>query len=318
MLWGPPEAAQFLWPGAEHVEVSSKPTQLSGQREWFALPPADLTVFLHQQRPLRPVRALSTILDTTPLRYNRNRVDALVKAAFLRRIGKISEGIITISDFSAQCVERDLGVPAERITKVGLPADADLAERILALRGVSTSEDVALYVGLFLRHKNLPSLIRAFGQTAFRRRGGRLLLVGGKHLAEPLRQSLDAEQRCFVTIRDKCTQTELERLYATSRFLVQPSLEEGFGLPVQEALAAGLPVCVSNGGALPEATRGFAEHFEATSVTAMAAAIDRTADQAADTHRDGGRALSASFLAQTPTMNDLANQVLGLVRHHLP
>lgn len=317
VLWGPAETASYLWPGADHVVVTSKPTELNGQREWFSIPPGDLVVFMHQQRPLRQVPALSTILDTTPIRYNRGPADAWTKRRFLRRVGRISRGIITISDFSRRCIENDLGVPPGRIAKVGLPADAGLARRVLALRAASTREEVALYVGLFLPHKNLPLLIQAFGRTAFRRRGGKLLLVGGKDAADPLRQALDGEQRSYVTIRRACSQDELERLYATSRFLVQPSLEEGFGLPVQEALASGLPACVSNGGALPEVTLGFAEHFEATSVTAMATAIDQTAERAVDLGQDHGRSLSASFLARTPSIDELARQVLSLVHREL-
>ena len=318
VLWGPPEVAGHLWPGAEHVLDTTDPRRLNGQRSWFAIPSADLVIFLHQQRPLRHVPALTMVLDTTPLRYNRNPADAWAKRCFLRRVGRASSGILTISDFSSRCISDDLGIASGRITKVGLPADRDLAQRILALRETSTPKEVALYVGLFLPHKNLPRLIEAFGQTAFRRRGGRLLLVGGKGGAEPLRQTLDEDQGRYVTIRSSCTQPELESLYATSSFLVQPSLEEGFGLPVQEALAAGLTACVSNGGALPEVTRGFAEHFDPTSVEAMAKAIDRTADRAGDQTGDQGRADAEAFLARTPTITDLAGQVVDAVDRYLP
>ena len=317
VLWGPPEVAGHLWPGAEHALDTTDPRRLNGQRSWFAIPSANLVVFLHQQRPLRHVPALTMVLDTTPLRYNRNRADAWAKRRFLRRVGSASEGILTISDFSSRSIEADLGIRADRIAKVGLPADRQLAERILALRARSAPEEVALYVGLFLPHKNLPRLIEAFGRTAFRRRGGRLLLVGGKDGAEPLRRSLDGDQRSYVTIRPSCTQPELESLYATSRFLIQPSLEEGFGLPVQEALAAGLAACVSSGGALPEVTRGFAEHFDPTSVEAMAAAIDLTAGRAGDQTGDHGRSRAEAFLAATPTITDLANQVVDVVEQHL-
>lgn len=313
MLWGPPELRARLWPGAEHAPIPSRPTRLSGQRDLFAVPRADLVVFLHQQRPLRRVPALTAILDTTPLRYNRNRLDRWAKARFLRRVGRISKGILTISDFSRTCIERDLGVPPERIIRLSLPADRELAGRVLAQRQRCTRDEVALYVGLFLPHKNLPRLIEAFGRTRFRQRGGRLLLVGGKHRADPLRQTLDQGQRSYVTIREHCDQAELEGLYATSRFLVQPSLEEGFGLPVQEALAAGLPVCASHAGALPEVTLGFAELFDPTSVTAITAAIDRTADRPLD----DGHKLSIAYLAQAPTIDDLARQVLAAVSQAL-
>lgn len=317
VLWGPPEVAAHVWPGSEHVIVKSKPTTLSGQREWFAVPPADLVVFLHQQRPLCRVPALSMILDTTPVRYNRNWLDAWAKSHFLRRVGSISAGIVTISDFSSSCIERDLGVPRGKIAKISLPADEDLAVRVLTLAESEPRQDLALYVGLFLPHKNLVRLIEAFGATAFRQRGGRLLLVGGKAGAERFGRTLTAEQCSYVTIRDSCPQAELEHLYATSLFLVQPSLEEGFGLPVQEALSAGLPVCVSDGGALPEVTLGFAQHFDPRSMSAMADALDRTAERSNSQSTDERRALSAAFLGRTPSVADLARRMIDLVDKQL-
>jgi glycosyltransferase involved in cell wall biosynthesis len=317
ILWGPPEVSVHAWQGAEQVLVTSRPNQLRGQRDWARVPQGDLVVFLHQQRPLRSVHSLTTILDTTPLRFNQNRLDGWAKAWFLRRVGRISEGIITISEHSRRCIERDLGVDPHKITKIGLPADPHMAARVLALRERSAIEDVALYVGLFLAHKNLPRLVEAFDRTAFRRRGGRLVLVGGKDLAEPFRRSLDRGQRASVDVRRSCDQAELERLYATSRLLVQPSLEEGFGLPVQEALASGLPACASSGGALPEVTLGLSEHFDPLSIEAMAMAIDRTAERATD-QRDHGRALSAAYLARSATVAQLTDQVRSLVARHLP
>lgn len=316
ILWGPPEAAEHLWPGAQHVVTATRPTELAGQRDWFAIPKADLVVFLHQQRPLRGVPALTTILDTTPLRFNRNRLDGWAKALYLRRAARSSKAVLTISDYSRSCIERDLGVPRERITKLGLPADRAQAERVLAMRRNLPQEEVVLYVGLFLPHKNLPRLVEAFGRTSFRKQGGRLVLVGGKEAAATFRTTLDADKRRYATVQGQCSQDELERLYATSRLLVQPSLEEGFGLPVQEALASGLEVCTSTGGALPEAARGMAEHFEPTSVTEMASAIDRSA-RLGENRADHGHALSAAFLALTPTIHDLACQVVGVVQREL-
>ena len=73
-------------------------------------------------------------------------------------------------------------------------------------------------------------------------------------------------------------QTTLEQLLASATLLVQPSLEEGFGLPVAEAMAAGIPVAVSTGGALAEIVRGAAvEMFDPENVEAITLAIDRVA-----------------------------------------
>ncbi len=74
--------------------------------------------------------------------------------------------------------------------------------------------------------------------------------------------------------RGACTEEELDHLLATSRALVLPSLEEGFGLPAFEAVASGLPVAVSRTGALGELPADRASLFDPLDEDAMAAAID--------------------------------------------
>ncbi|HEX3424560.1 MAG TPA: glycosyltransferase [Acidimicrobiales bacterium] len=318
-LWGPDSVALFSWPGAPVVKNDTRPNTWHGQRDWLRVPSADLVVFMHQQRPLRPVPALTTILDTTPIQFPASRAERFVKTQFLRRAAAMSRGILTISEFARRGIVDELGVAEEKVEILRLPADADLAERVLSRRADSGGQrrDVALYLGLFLRHKNLPRLIEAFGRSCFCTDGGRLMLVGGKELAEPLRASLDDRPRRFVDLRARCTQIEIEELLATSRFLIQPSLVEGFGLPVWEALASGLPVCASDGGALPEITMGLAEHFPATSVDAMAAAIDACAARAARMQPGDDVALSQRLISQAPSVGDFARQFEAIVQRHL-
>jgi len=272
---------------------------------------------MHQQRPLRPVPALTTILDTTPIQFATGRADRLVKTQFLKQAAAMSRGILTISEFARTCIVEELGVNPAKIEILRLPADTELAEQVLARRARAPRQEVALYLGLFLPHKNLPRLIEAFGRTTFCADGGRLLLVGGKDRAEGLDASLSEDQRRFVEIRARVSQDEVEELLATSRFLVQPSLVEGFGLPVWEALASGLPVCVSDGGSLPEITYGLAEHFPARSVEAMTAAIDACAAQAQAMGPGDDRLLSERLLAEAPTVGEFAAQFEGIVRRHL-
>lgn len=272
---------------------------------------------MHQQRPLRNLPSLTAILDTTPIEFPDSRRDGVLKAAFLKRAAAVSRGILTISEFSRRRIETDLGVPGAKIDVLHLPADRELAARVLALRATTSRQDVALYLGLFLAHKNLPRLIEAFGRSAFRDGGGRLLLVGGKDAAAPLWDSLTEAQRRSIEIRPRCPQAEIEELLASSRFLVQPSLVEGFGLPVWEALASGLPVCVSDGGALPEITHGLADHFPARSVEAMTAALDSCAARSAAMQPGDDRALSVRLLAAAPSVAEFAAEFEGIVRRHL-
>lgn len=319
VLWGPAEVEAWSWPGSELVTRSSDPARGRGQRDLLAVPRCDLAVFMHQQRPLRPMPALTFILDTISLRNARSALDRRLKRAFMKRAAAMSRAVLTISDYSRACIRRDLGVADDRVSVLRLPADADLARRVLELRGTLPAVDRALFVGWFGPHKNLARLVAAFARSRFAASGGRLLLVGGSvEEAATLSGQLEPAQRACVDVRSRCSQAELEHLFATSLFLVQPSLEEGFGLPAWEALTCGLPVCVSDGGSLPEITFGMGTTFAATSSDAMVAAVDRCADQARGAAPGAASTASQAFLARAPTLEAFGVRFMSLVEAHLP
>lgn len=116
-----------------------------------------------------------------------------------------------------------------------------------------------LFVGTLEPRKNLERLLLAY--AAFRReRAGKnlacppLVLVGGRGWQDSgLRQLL---QRLIreggVTVKDYCAEEELWHEYSLARALLFPSLHEGFGFPILEAMAAGVPVITSDRGAMAE------------------------------------------------------------------
>jgi glycosyltransferase involved in cell wall biosynthesis len=315
LLWGPESKAGALaWPGAEVRAIEDDPRLLAGQRHAFAVPRGDVHVFLHQQRPLRHLPSVTFVYDTIPLRYSSGPGLRVLKKAFLRRIARTSERIVTISEHSRACIVRDLGVPPEKVALIRFPFDDAFADRVLRLRAVSPRIENALFVGAFLPHKNIPRLLEAFGATAFCRDGGRLVLVVATQAqADALSGRLDHVQRGFVHIRHSCSQGDLEHLFATSLFLVQPSLEEGFGLPAWEAMCSGLPVCVSDGGALPEVTAGFAEPFPAGSVPAMTAALDATAARARRLDAAAAVAQSTALRQRGPSIAEFGARVRAII-----
>jgi glycosyltransferase involved in cell wall biosynthesis len=245
-------------------------------------------------------------------------VSRALKRRFLQRVVDTSQQIITISEHSKASIMRDLGVPDARIELVRFPFDDAFAERVLTLRKAVARRDIALFVGGFLPHKNLPRLLAAFAATRFCAGGGELVLVAGTpEQARTFADGLDARQRGYVRVRPPCPQADLDELFATSLFLVQPSLEEGFGLPAWEALCCGLPVCVSEGGALPEVTKGYADPFPATSTAAMAAAIDRCAATARGVDAEAASDLSARVRADAPTVRQFGARFAGVVARNV-
>lgn len=106
---------------------------------------------------------------------------------------------------------------------------------------------------------------------------------------------------------DQVTDDVLAALYRHAFVSVSPSLSEGFGVPVIEALAAGVPVIASDGGALPEAGGEFAEYFEAGNATGLAELLARHATD--EWWHRARRTLVASY--QPPTWEATAAQVVA-------
>jgi glycosyltransferase involved in cell wall biosynthesis len=136
-----------------------------------------------------------------------------------------------------------------------------------------------LYVGGISPHKNLETLVRAARQV---KGPWHLVLVGDysgdsffssySKVVELVRK-LDIVDR--VTFTGYVSDVDLAVLYNLATMLVLPSFNEGFGLPVIEAMACGLPVAASNRGSLPEVVNDAGLLFDPFSETEMTTTIER-------------------------------------------
>jgi 1,2-diacylglycerol 3-alpha-glucosyltransferase len=146
--------------------------------------------------------------------------------------------------------------------------------------------DYFICVARFLWEKNLPTLLEAFSR--YRRGGGRwqLVLVGdGPTKAEVQRRAEQSDLAGAVHLWPWASYEELPALYAFAKCLVLPSVSETWGLVVNEAMAAGLPVLVSNQcGCVPELCRmgvnGFV--FDPWDVDGLAELMTRMSDGSTD------------------------------------
>lgn len=201
----------------------------------------------------------------------RLRIEASVQRA-IRRAGVI----LTCSEFSRQellsCYPRldservvvGLGAPDRRF--FARPPEGVLAE---ARARLGLPDRFALAVGNLQPRKNLVAASEAC------RKAGIPLVVAGRpiwgHSAPPTSAN-DAQWLGYVDDSD------LRALYRLCRVFIYPSLYEGFGLPVVEAMAAGAPVVCSSTSSLPEAAGGAALLVEPRDVDALGQAVAAVAE----------------------------------------
>ena len=200
----------------------------------------------------------------------------LVSLAARRTDRVISPSVATAGD-----VRRLLGVRPERIDVVPLGigttarAQPEAEPQLRAELGLD-ARPIVLCVAAKRAHKNLARLIEAVARLAPERRP-QLVLAG---YATPHQAELETLARQLGLERDVrfpawVPEPQLEGLYAAATAFVLPSLHEGFGLPVLEAMARGLPVACSAQSALAEVAGDAALTFSPESAAEIAAAIEQ-------------------------------------------
>jgi glycosyltransferase involved in cell wall biosynthesis len=205
-----------------------------------------------------------------------------------------ADAIVCVSEYTASDLMRLLDVPHARITVIpnGVdprfrtpPPPNDVAR---ALERHGLRDGFLLHVGSDEPRKNLSRLVAAHAQLASRRpETPPLALVG------PVTRRPGDSIRALGYLDP----SELRALMSAASALVLVSLEEGFGLPVLEAMAAGLPVVCSRGSALSELTSGAAVEVDATSVDSIALGVEKvlTESRLREDLREAGVARSRQF-----------------------
>jgi glycosyltransferase involved in cell wall biosynthesis len=215
-----------------------------------AVPPRSADVFhgLNQRLPRKRLRrAVSTFHDlfvltaeySTPEFRRRFEQQARDAAAS-------SDLIIAVSEFTGRQVERLLGVERSRIRVIPHGVRFPHAEV-----GEDGREKMVLHVGAVQKRKNIARLVRAFEALPAE---WTLVLAGsyGYGSGEILSAIERSPRRAAIRLAGYVDDGEVARLYRRASVFAFPSLDEGFGMPVLEAMAWGVPVVTSNRSALPE------------------------------------------------------------------
>jgi glycosyltransferase involved in cell wall biosynthesis len=224
----------------------------------------------------------------------------MLTGALMSLAARGAQRIIAVSHAGAQEIADGLGVERTRIDVVpngvrspGSSAATDELRERHRLGG----RDVALTVATNLPHKNLPMLIEALALTNPRERP-LLVLAGHGTDDRALRErALSAGVADDVRLLGGCTTEELDALYAIAGCLVLPTLHEGFGLPVIEAMARSLPVACSDIAALREVAGAAAVYFDPHRPEQIAAQIVKLLTDRDFARRlaEQGRARAADF-----------------------
>jgi len=229
-----------------------------------------------------------TIYDLSLMRYPEHHPVEIVRyfeRHFARRLALVDH-FVAISHFVCDELVRELGVAPEKVSAVPLAADPAFRPRAEAewrdlLGRLGVPPRYLLYVGTLEPRKNLVQVIRALAQMR-----APLPLVcagwsGWQNDAlerEIVRHRLEASVLRLGRLSDDA----LSLLYSGARCLVYPSLYEGFGLPVLEAMACGCPVVCSDRGSLPEVAGEAARIVAVDDDAGMAEAIAGLADEGAE------------------------------------
>lgn len=243
------------------------------------IPACDVFWSPHFNVPLLPIRArhrLVTIHDAYHLAYARTY--GLARRTYgtllYRAAAALSREIITVSEFSRSELEARLGIRPGRVkvipNGVARGFGGGFAFRKLDLEYV-------LFVGNMKPHKNLRNAILAYRSILPSFPGLKFLIVGkNEGLLTPdreLGEALRGAPEGSVVFTGEVTLEELKNYYANARLFVYPSLYEGFGLPILEAMSHGLPIAASNRGPIPEVGGDLVEYFDPGNVADMAAKL---------------------------------------------
>jgi glycosyltransferase involved in cell wall biosynthesis len=221
------------------------------------------------------------------------------RVAYDRAARAASAVIVTSSFVRSRALER-LELDPSRVHVIPLGVDHALFHP-----GEEEREPFLLYPARPWPHKNHARLLEAFASLRETRPKLRLVLTGGGlERLDPLPEG--------VTRLGVVSAKRLASLYRRAACLVYPSVYEGFGLPLLEAMASGCPVAAASAGAIPEVCGGAAVHFDPGDPASIAAGILR-ADERADELRELGIARAADFTWEKTARahEDLYRAVLG-------
>ena len=275
------------------ISGSSRVLRVLVESTWLALRSRiDRCMLVHHaggtMPAIRSVPGVLTLHDLQPL-ANPERF-GLVKGSYIRFIAPRSlrraQFVVCLSRFVANDAMDRVGVPVEqiRIVPCGVadPGAAFDRERLRELLKGFDLEDrpFIIYPAITYPHKNHTTLVAAFARIVKQNDDVRLVFTGGAGSSDSVVQStIEAYGLDSKVIRTgRVAESDLDLLYRTATLMAFPSLYEGFGLPLLEAMSRGCPIVASDAGSLPEVAGDAAVLVDPIDVAGWASALGALID----------------------------------------
>ncbi|TSC88434.1 MAG: Mannosyltransferase B-like protein [Microgenomates group bacterium Gr01-1014_16] len=225
---------------------------------------------------VKKTKTIVTVHDVIPLEFP-DHYPPGIRGWVNLQLQKLSlintDRIITDSFYSLKKINKYLGVPPHKLRLVYLAADPIFKKIPHPVNKYNLPKKFALYVGDVNYNKNIPLLVQAC------RKLNLPLVIVGKQAQEIEKLNLSHPELSHLRDIDWSGIThlgfvdDLVDIYNLASVYCQPSLSEGFGLPVLEAQACGTPVACSRAGSLPEIASDTAVYFDPYNIDDMAQAI---------------------------------------------
>lgn len=283
--------------------------------------PVDLIHFTDYR--IFPVKcpAIATLHDAIPLKFPEmcNPDFRAAKNFVQRSIARFADHVITLSQASVPDIVEFYQLPADRISVVGCGVSSDwlIEPKPYAVEQVlnkyALKRGYFLFVGTLQPRKNVDRIIAAYRNLPDAIRSERKLVCVGRagwrceETASQLQQLVAAGEAVWLNTIEEVA--ELRALYTGAGVFVFPSLYEGYGIPVLEAFACGVPVITSNVSSLPEVSRQIGVEIDPASVDDLTNAMEWLAQDTSECTR---RALLGKSLAQSLTWDAVAQQTLKI------
>ncbi|MFZ0488581.1 MAG: glycosyltransferase family 1 protein [Arenicellales bacterium] len=237
-------------------------------------------------------RSIATIHDLSNYKYAEMHPRARRKMFELNMTQTLAQvsHMITVSEAMRREIIEYFGWPETKISTVHLGVDPIFRPRLekelqSTLNRYSLAPGMyALCVSTLEPRKRIESLLTAYAILPAQLRGRYPLVLSGDSgwLSESLHAQLDEARRAgWVRWLGFVPEEDLPFLYAGARVFCYPSVYEGFGLPVLEAMASGVPVLASDKSSLPEVTDGAALLVDPDDVEAMSEGVHRVLEDTA-------------------------------------